>query len=128
MSDTAVDDTRSSAPDVRNRLAIALDTDDLVEATRIAREVRPWFGVAKVGLELFSAVGPDAVISLSEEGYRIFLDLKLHDIPTTVRKAAQVCGGLGASYLTLHAAGGASMLRAGVEGFLEGALRADLAP
>jgi orotidine-5'-phosphate decarboxylase len=128
MPEAAVDDGRTSKPDVRNRLVIALDTDDLVEATRIARELRPWFGVAKVGLELFSAVGPDAVISLCEEGYRIFLDLKLHDIPTTVRKAAQVCGGLGASDLTLHAAGGPAMLRAGVEGFLEGAVRADLDP
>jgi orotidine-5'-phosphate decarboxylase len=50
MSEPAVAEPRKSAPDVRNRLAIALDTDDLVEATRIAREVRQWFGVAKVGL------------------------------------------------------------------------------
>ena len=126
MPDAAVDDIRKSAPDVRNRLAIALDTDDLVEATRIARDVRPWFGVAKVGLELFSAAGPDAVISLSEEGFRIFLDLKLHDIPTTVRKAARVCGAVGASYLTLHAAGGPTMLRAGVDGLAEGAAGAEL--
>lgn len=125
MPDT-VDEVRATAPDVRNRLAIALDTDDLVEATRIAREVRPWFGVAKVGLELFSAVGPDAVITLSEQGYRIFLDLKLHDIPTTVRKASQVVGALGATYLTLHASGGPTMLRAGVDGLAEGAAAAEL--
>jgi len=126
MSDGTATEPRKAVPDVRNRLAIALDTDDLVEAARIAREVRQWFGVAKVGLELFSAVGPDALITLAEQGYRIFLDLKLHDIPTTVRKAAQVVGALGASYLTLHAAGGPAMLRAGVDGLSEGAARGGL--
>ena len=126
MSEAAVAEPRKSTPDVRNRLAIALDTDDLVEAARIAREVRPWFGVAKVGLELFSAVGPDALITLAELGYRIFLDLKFHDIPTTVRKAAQVVGGLGASYLTLHARGGPALLLAGVDGLNEGAARGGL--
>ena len=109
------------ASDVRNRLAIALDVDDLVEAIRIAREVRPWFGVAKVGLELFSAAGPDAVVEMTNIGYRVFLDLKLHDIPTTVRRAAQVIAAVGASYVTMHAAGGRAMLRAGVEGLAHGA-------
>jgi orotidine-5'-phosphate decarboxylase len=125
---TEVDTLPRRDADVRNRLAIALDVDDLVEATRIAREVRPWFGVAKVGLELFSAAGPDAVVEMMECGYRVFLDLKLHDIPTTVRRAAHVVGALGASYLTLHAAGGSPMLRAGVEGLANGAGNAGLPP
>ena len=124
---TPVETLQRRDADVRNRLAIALDVDDLVEATRIAKEVRPWFGVAKVGLELFSASGPDAVVEMVECGYRVFLDLKLHDIPTTVRRAAHVVGALGASYLTLHAAGGSAMLRAGVEGLTNGASNAGLA-
>src|SRR5260370_3802786 len=102
--------------------------DDLVEAARMARELRAWFGVAKVGLELFSAAGPDAIVELNDLGYRVFVDLKLHDIPTTVRKAARVIGSVGASYLTLHGAGGVPMLRGGVEGLAEGADRAGLAP
>lgn len=110
--------------DVRNRMAIALDVDDVVEAARIAREVRPWFGVAKVGLELFSAAGPDAVVEMMDAGYRVFLDLKLHDIPTTVRRAAQVIAAVGASYVTMHASGGPAMLRAGVEGLAHGAANA----
>lgn len=126
MPESTSEQRRPTAADVRNRLAIALDTDDLVEATRIAKEVRQWFGVAKVGLELFSAVGPDAIITLQDLGFRVFLDIKMHDIPTTVRKAAQVVGASGASYLTLHAIGGPAMLRAGVEGLAEGAARADL--
>ncbi|MDQ3570078.1 MAG: orotidine-5'-phosphate decarboxylase [Actinomycetota bacterium] len=114
--------------DIRNRLAIALDVDDLVEASRIAREVRPWFGVAKVGLVLYTAAGPDAVVELMESGYRVMVDLKLHDIPSHVRLAARVVGGLGASYLTLHASGGVSMLRGGVEGLADGAAMAGLEP
>jgi len=111
---------------VRSRLALALDTDDLVEALRLARELEPWFGVAKVGLELFSATGPDTVSAFAERGWKVFVDLKLHDIPTTVNKAARVLGALGASYLTLHAHGGADMLRAGVEGLEAGAASAGL--
>lgn len=111
---------------IRDRLVLALDVDDLVLALRLARQLEPWFGVAKVGLELFSAAGPDAVSSVADLGYHVFLDLKLHDIPTTVRKAARVIGALGASYLTLHARSGPVMLRAGVEGLLEGAEAAGL--
>jgi orotidine-5'-phosphate decarboxylase len=113
-------------PELRSRLALALDVDDLVAATRLARELQPWFGVAKVGMELYAASGPDALITVSALGYRVFLDLKLHDIPTTVRRAARVLGAVGVSYLTLHASGGVPMLRAGVEGLAEGADRAGL--
>lgn len=118
----------ASAGPARERLALALDVDDLVVAQRLARQLRPWFGVAKVGLELFAAAGPDAVSTLVNEGFRVFLDVKLHDIPTTVQKAARVIGGLGASYLTLHATAGTTMLRAGREGLVEGAAEAGLPP
>ena len=107
--------------EVRDRLALALDVDDLVAALRLARNLKPWFATVKVGLELFTASGPDAVASMLNAGFSVFLDLKLHDIPTTVRKSARVVGALGASYLTLHAHGGPAMLRAGVDGLREGA-------
>jgi orotidine-5'-phosphate decarboxylase len=110
----------------RDRLVLALDVDDLVVALRLARQLQPWFATAKVGLELFSASGPDAVSSVADVGYDVFLDLKLHDIPTTVRRAARVIGALGATYLTLHARSGPTMLRAGVEGLREGAEAAGL--
>ena len=105
----------------RDRLALALDVDDLVLALRLARQLSPYFSVAKVGLELFSAAGPDAVTSLTDLGFKVFLDLKMHDIPTTVRRSARVIGALGATYLTLHARAGPVMLRAGVDGLNEGA-------
>ncbi|MDZ7733455.1 MAG: orotidine-5'-phosphate decarboxylase [Acidimicrobiia bacterium] len=111
---------------VRERLALALDVDDLVVATRLAHELRPYFGVAKIGLELYTASGPDAVGAMLDAGYEVFLDLKMHDIPTTVEKSARVAGAFGVSYLTLHAHGGVSMLRAGVEGLRSGAERAGL--
>lgn len=111
---------------IRDRLALALDVDTLAEARELAAMVRPWFGVAKVGLELFSAVGPDAVRAMRDEGFAVFADLKLLDIPTTVNKAARVMGSLGVSYLTVHARAGVDHLRAGVEGLAEGAEAAGL--
>src|SRR6478752_3338290 len=120
LTDGAVPD------DVRRRLALAVDLDDLVEAHRLAAALRPWFGVVKIGLELYSAAGPDAVGALRDLGYQVFLDLKLFDIPTTINRATRVLGALGVEYLTLHALGGVEMLRAGVEGLNEGAAGADL--
>ena len=106
---------------VRSRLALALDVDDVAAAVDLADRLHPWFGVVKVGLELFAGAGPAAVDALAAPGRRIFLDLKLHDIPTTVGKAARQVGRLGVGYVTLHTAGGADMLRAGVEGLAAGA-------
>ena len=79
-------------PEITNKLALALDVDDLVVAVRLARDLNSYFGVAKVGLELFSAAGPDIIGTLKEMGYKVFLDLKLHDIPNTVGRAAKVLG------------------------------------
>jgi orotidine-5'-phosphate decarboxylase len=114
--------------ELRDRLALALDVDDLVLAQRLARHLQPWFGTVKVGLELYSAAGPEAVASMAGAGFAVMLDLKLHDIPTTVRKAARVIGALGATYLTMHAHGGPVMLRAGVDGLRDGADAAGLPP
>jgi orotidine-5'-phosphate decarboxylase len=108
----------------RDRLALALDVDDLAVAVALADRLHPWFGVVKVGLELFTAAGPAAVEALAAPGRRVFLDLKLHDIPTTVGKAARQVGRLGAGYVTLHTAGGVDMLRAGVDGLEAGAAEA----
>ena len=118
--------TTEAPPEVRSHLAVALDLDDSVAALRMARELRPWFGVAKVGLELYSASGPDVVGALLDLDYQVFCDLKFHDIPTTVNKASRVIGALGARYLNFHAQGGAAMLTAGVDGFLAGAAGAGL--
>jgi orotidine-5'-phosphate decarboxylase len=104
----------------RDRLALALDIDDLDVAEQWMKEAAPWFGVAKVGLELFSAAGPEAIRRMRALDVAVFVDLKLHDIPTTVGRAAKVLGRLGARYCNFHAAGGVEMLRAGVEGLRAG--------
>jgi orotidine-5'-phosphate decarboxylase len=110
------------------RLVVALDVADLPAAVATATAVAPYFATAKVGLELFSAAGPEAISELSTLGYRIFLDLKLHDIPTTVGRAASVIGGLGVDLVTVHTAGGADMLTAAVEGIAAGAATAGHQP
>ena len=109
-----------------DHLAIALDVDDVVVALRLAAELRPFFRVAKVGLELYSAVGPDVIGGLMNLGYDVFCDLKFHDIPNTVNKASRVIGALGATYLNVHTSGGLDVVKAGVEGFADGAERAGL--
>lgn len=110
----------------RDRLALALDVDSAAVALDLADELAQWFGVAKVGYELYAAAGPGIVGQLRERGLEVFLDLKLHDIPTTVEKGATVLGRLGVRYLNFHAAGGEAMLRAGVSGLVAGAESAGL--
>jgi len=106
--------------EIRDRLALAFDVPDLDDAVKLADQLSPWFGVAKVGFELYTAAGPDAVRAFIDRGVDVFLDIKLHDIPTTVGRAAAVAGRLGVRYLNAHAAGGEAMLRAGVEGLRDG--------
>lgn len=105
----------------RDRLVLVLDLDELDAACRLAARLAPWFGTVKVGYELYGAAGPEAIDALHELGLRVFADLKLHDIPTTVGRGARVLGRRGVEFLNFHAAGGVEMLRAGVEGLREGA-------
>lgn len=70
----------------------------------------------KIGMELFYAEGPSIVRSIKERGHKIFLDLKLHDIPNTVKKSMRVLSGLDVDMVNLHAAGGSAMMRAALEG------------
>lgn len=70
----------------------------------------------KIGMELFYSAGPDIVRELKKRGHKVFLDLKLHDIPNTVRKSMAVLSGLGADIVNLHAAGTVNMMKAALEG------------
>ena len=115
-------------PEVRDRLALALDVGDLDAALAMARTVAPWFGVAKVGYELYGEAGPEAFARLRSLGFTVFCDLKLHDIPTTVQRGAAALARHGVGLMNAHAAGGADMLRAFVAGAHEGAADAQIAP
>lgn len=95
---------------------VALDVATLDDALRLVDRLGEHCGFYKVGCELFTAVGPAAVSALRARGKEVFLDLKLHDIPNTVRSAARVAAVHGASLLTVHASGGETMMRAAVEG------------
>jgi orotidine-5'-phosphate decarboxylase len=114
--------------DARDRLVLVLDVDGLDEASRLASRMSPWFATAKVGLELYAEAGAAAFDALHDLGLRVFADLKLHDIPTTVERAARIHGRRGVEFLNLHASGGVDMLRAGVCGLQEGARAAGHAP
>jgi orotidine-5'-phosphate decarboxylase len=110
-----------------NPLVVALDTSDLEAAAALSAALAGAVGMMKVGLELFTAAGPSSVSRLSEHA-PVFLDLKLHDIPTTVGRAARNAGRLGAAMLTVHALGGPEMVRAAVDGAAEGAKEAGTPP
>lgn len=98
------------------RICAALDFPTFAAAEPFARAVAPEVGILKVGLELFAAEGPAAVRAAAALGRPVFLDLKLHDIPNTVEGAARSAAASGAALLTVHAAGGAEMVRAAVRG------------
>lgn len=77
----------------------------------------------KIGMELFYAEGPGMIRMLKDRGHKIFLDLKLHDIPNTVKKSMMVLGEYGVDMVNLHAAGGMAMMKAAKEGLMLGAAR-----
>jgi orotidine-5'-phosphate decarboxylase len=98
------------------RLILALDLPTGREALALARRLTPPLRRVKVGPGLFALEGADLIRPLRELGLGVFLDLKLHDIPNTVREAALALGGLGIEFLTVHLSGGEAMARAAVEG------------
>ncbi|MBW3572225.1 MAG: orotidine-5'-phosphate decarboxylase [Gemmatimonadetes bacterium] len=94
---------------------IALDVPTRADAESLLDRLGPGADFVKVGLQLFTAEGPEVVRAMRGRGCRVFLDLKLHDIPNTVAHAVQSAARLGADLLTVHASGGAAMLRAARE-------------
>ncbi len=104
----------------RERLAVALDVPDLAHQTDLLARLAGESAWTKVGLELFIACGPAAVEAAAKQS-RVFLDLKLHDIPVTVARAVASAARLGVSLLTVHVGGGLSMLEAARDGACEAA-------
>lgn len=98
-----------------SRLIAALDVPDRASADALITRLGGAVDWLKIGLELYVATGPDIVRDYAAAGHRVMLDLKLHDIPATVARATERAAELGAELLTVHAAGGRTMLRAAVD-------------
>lgn len=96
----------------KEKIIVALDVDSLDKAMELVEQLQPYVGMFKVGMELYNAVGPKAISAIRERGGQVFVDLKLHDIPTTVAKAARVLTRQGASIINVHATGGVAMMQA----------------
>jgi orotidine-5'-phosphate decarboxylase len=101
--------------DPRERLIVALDVSSAAAAQQIVAAVGESAFTYKVGMQLYTAVGPSIVRDLVASGRRVFLDLKYHDIPNTVAAAVREAAELGVSMLTVHASGGGKMLRAATD-------------
>jgi orotidine-5'-phosphate decarboxylase len=100
---------------MRERLIVALDVSSAQAARELVSTIGAAAGIYKVGLQLFTAEGPGLVRELINSGLKIFLDLKLHDIPHTVSRAVKSAADLGVTMLTVHSSAGSAVLRAAVE-------------
>lgn len=119
--------TALTASEAAAKVMIALDKPDAEAAIKLAEQLQGVGCWMKVGMELYYAAGPSVVRALKDRGFRVFLDLKMHDIPNTVRGGARSIVRLGADLFNVHAAGGIAMMSAALEGVRE-AMEAGDAP
>ena len=96
----------------KDRIIVALDVPTKQEALELIEKLRDQISFFKIGLQLYTAEGPEIVRAVSSTGCKVFLDLKLHDIPNTVARAVESAGRLGTQMLTVHLSGGSEMVRA----------------
>jgi orotidine-5'-phosphate decarboxylase len=97
-----------------DKIIVALDVATKGEALDLVEKLRDQISFFKIGLQLYTAEGPEIACAVHASGAKIFLDLKLHDIPNTVAKAVESAAELGVQMLTIHLSGGAEMIRAAV--------------
>lgn len=98
------------------KIIVALDFAEQNSALKLINQLDPSLCKLKVGKELFTTAGPQFVEQLVDKGFPVFLDLKFHDIPNTVKKACQAASNLGVWMLNVHATGGSDMMKAALEG------------
>lgn len=106
---------KSPALPARDRLIVALDFPTQTKALALVSVLSGSVSTYKIGLQLYTAAGPAIVQAVAATGAKVFLDLKLHDIPNTVAKAVTAAGELGVQMLTVHLSGGSAMLKAAAE-------------
>lgn len=110
---------------IKNPITVALDLGTAEEAVRMAQTIAPHVGAFKIGLGLLHGPGPGTIDALVRIGRPVFVDAKLHDIPSQVAAAAERLGKHGARWITAHVGGGSAMLEAAVEGLRRGAAGAE---
>src|SRR6266446_3075956 len=111
----------------KDKLIVALDVDNAARALDLFADLRDVAGMFKIGLQLFTAAGPDVVRQIVAKGGRVFLDLKFHDIPHTVAAAGIEATRMGVSIFNVHASGGAEMLKRTAAAVAEVAAKENLA-
>src|SRR5882762_1082194 len=99
---------------VADKIIVALDVASKKEAIRLVEQLRDEISFFKIGLQLYTAEGPEIVRAVLASGAKVFLDLKFNDIPTTVSRTVEAAGNLGVQMLTIHLNGGSDMIRAAV--------------
>ena len=97
-----------------DKIIVALDVATTKEALQLVEQLQPDVSFFKVGLQLYTAEGPEIVRAVLGAGAKVFLDLKFNDIPTTVARTIEAAGSLGVQMLTIHLSGGTDMIRAAV--------------
>src|ERR1043166_9710793 len=97
------------------KIIVALDVATAKEALGLVEQLREQISFFKIGLQLYTAEGPQTVRAVLETGAKVWLDLKLHDIPNTVGRAVESASRLGVQMLTIHLSGGSEMIRAATE-------------
>ena len=107
----------------KSRIIVALDFSSAAEALKLTNQLEPQLCRLKIGMELFTAAGPSLIERLMSIGFDVFLDLKFHDIPTTVARACKAAGSLGVWMVNVHALGGRKMLIAARDAVPQGSTK-----
>jgi orotidine-5'-phosphate decarboxylase len=97
-----------------DKIIVALDVATKAQALALVEQLRPEISFFKIGLQLYTAEGPEIVRAVLAKGAKVFLDLKFNDIPTTVARTVEAASSLGVRMLTIHLSGGSDMIRAAV--------------
>ena len=103
-----------------SKIIVALDYSNIQDALNLAKQLNPSLCKLKVGLELYISYGPSIIVELHSLGYKIFLDLKLHDIPNTVMKSCITAAELGVWMLNVHSSGGKNMMSKAMQAIIQG--------
>ncbi len=99
---------------VANKIIVALDVPSKMEMAALLGQLCDQISFFKIGLQLYTVGGPEVVVAVSAMGRKVFLDLKLHDIPNTVARAVEAAGSFNVPMMTIHLSGGGEMIRAAV--------------